>query len=42
MKLNTLEKIHACLRDETPEITLPEDLRLRALAPLKRMMEWSQ
>lgn len=41
MKLNTLEKIHATLRDETPEIQLPEELRLRALEPLQRMLDWS-
>ncbi len=42
MKLNTLEKLHAALRDETPEITLSEDLRKRSEAPLLRMLEWSQ
>ncbi len=42
MKLNTLEKIARCLRDEVPELTLPEELRLRALKPLERMMEWSR
>jgi len=41
MKLNTLEKIHACLRDETPEIKMPEELRRRALLPLELMLEWS-
>jgi quinolinate synthase len=41
MRLNTLEKIHACLRDGTPEITMPEDLRRRCLAPLERMLEIS-
>jgi quinolinate synthase len=41
MKLNTLEKIYLCLRDETPELAMPEDLRLKALAPLERMLEWS-
>ncbi|MEK7692389.1 MAG: quinolinate synthase NadA, partial [Bdellovibrionota bacterium] len=41
MKLNTLEKVYQTLRDETPEIRMPDDLRLRALAPLERMMEWS-
>lgn len=41
MKLNTLEKIYLCLRDETPELTLPTDLREKALAPLTRMLEWS-
>ncbi len=41
MKLNTLEKLHAALRDETPEITMTEDLRLKAEAPLQRMLDWS-
>lgn len=42
MKMNTLEKLHACLRDLSPEITLPEDLRRRAEAPIRRMLEWSR
>lgn len=41
MKLNTLEKVYLALRDEKPEITIPEELRKRALAPLERMLEWS-
>lgn len=41
MKLNTLEKIISALRNESPEITMPETLRLRALAPLDRMLSWS-
>lgn len=41
MKLNTLEKVFLALRDETPEITMDEELRLRALKPLERMLEWS-
>jgi len=41
MRLNTLEKVYLALRDERPEVTLPEGLRLRALAPLERMLEWS-
>ncbi len=27
MKLNTLEKLYLCLRDERPEIVLPEEMR---------------
>ncbi len=42
MKMNTLEKLHACLRDLSPEITLPEELRRRAEAPIRRMLEWSR
>jgi quinolinate synthase len=41
MKLNTLEKLYLCMRDQKPELTLPEDVRQRALAPLTRMLEWS-
>lgn len=42
MKMNTLEKLHACLRDLSPEITLPEELRRRAEVPIRRMLEWSR
>lgn len=41
MKLNTLEKIEACLRDEKPEIILEESLLKQALVPLQRMMALS-
>jgi quinolinate synthase len=41
MKLNTLEKLYLCLRDGTPEITLGETLRLRALRPIERMLSMS-
>ena len=38
MKLNTLEKIHACLRDEIPEIKVDTALQDEALRPLERML----
>jgi quinolinate synthase len=41
MRLNTLEKLYLCLRDMTPELTLPEDVRIRALRPIQRMLELS-
>jgi quinolinate synthase len=41
MRLNTLEKLYLCLRDLTPEVTVPEDLRLQALRPIERMLELS-
>jgi quinolinate synthase len=41
MKLNTIEKVYLALRDEAPEITMPEALRELAKAPLERMLEWS-
>jgi quinolinate synthase len=41
MKLNTLEKLYLCLRDEKPEIVMPEELRKAAEKPLLRMLELS-
>jgi len=41
MKLNTLEKLYLCLRDLAPRIEMDEELRLRALAPLDRMLALS-
>jgi len=41
MKLNTLEKLYLCLRDERPEILLPPDLLEAARKPLLRMLELS-
>ena len=38
MALNTLEKLYLCLRDLKPEIVVPEDIRLKALVPLNRML----
>ncbi len=38
MKLNTLEKVYLALRDMTPQIELPEDVRAAALKPLQRML----
>ncbi len=42
MRLNTLEKVYAALRDEGPELDLPIDLREKALKPLQTMLDWSQ
>jgi quinolinate synthase len=41
MRLNTLEKLYLCMRDKTPEITISEDLRVKALLPIQRMLEMS-
>ncbi|MFQ3596320.1 MAG: quinolinate synthase NadA [Sphingomonadaceae bacterium] len=38
MALNTLEKLYLALRDLEPRIEIDEDLRLRALLPLNRML----
>jgi quinolinate synthase len=42
MKMNTLEKAHAALLNLDPEIILPEPLRVRAEAPIRRMLELSR
>ncbi len=41
MKLNTMEKLYLCMRELKPEIILDEDLRLKALKPIQRMLEMS-
>jgi quinolinate synthase len=41
MRLNTLEKLYLCLRDLEPEVTVPEDIRLRALQPIELMLKLS-
>lgn len=41
MKRNTLEKLYLCMKYELPEITMDEDLRLRALKPIEAMLELS-
>lgn len=38
MKLNTLDKLYRCLRDETPEIQLDSELIKKALLPIQRML----
>jgi quinolinate synthase len=41
MKKNTLEKLYLCLRDRSPEITIPEELRRQAERPILRMLALS-
>ncbi len=42
MRLNTLEKLYACLRDETPEIKISKELCEKAAQPIYRMLEISK
>ncbi len=42
MKLNTLEKLHACLSTLTPEIEMAEEIVEKAKTPILRMLEWSR
>lgn len=41
MKLNTMQKLYDCLKDEAPEIHMEEELRLKALKPIRRMLDLS-
>ena len=41
MKLNTLQKLYLCLKNGSPEITLEEELREKALMPIRKMLELS-
>jgi quinolinate synthase len=41
MKLNTMEKLYLCMRDKSPEITLPVEILEKALVPIQRMLAMS-
>lgn len=42
MRLNTLEKLYLAMKNRQPEITLSEEIRLAALLPIQRMLEFSK
>jgi len=42
MKMNTIEKVRDALKFMKPEIQVPEDIRVKALAPIQRMLDWSK
>ena len=42
MRLNTLEKIYICLRDETNEIKVEKSVAEKAIRPIRRMLEMSK
>ena len=41
MRLNTMEKLYLSMVNRTPEIQMDEQLRIRALKPIQRMLEMS-
>ncbi len=41
MKVNTLQKLYDCLLTESPQINVADDIRERALIPIKRMLALS-
>jgi len=42
MKVNTLEKLYHCLKYESPEIHVSEEIRERALLPIEKMLALSK
>lgn len=42
MRKNTLEKLYLCMRDLSPQVDVPEPVRVRALQPIQRMLEMSK
>lgn len=42
MKINTMQKLYFCIKNEKPEIIVPEEIRKKALTPLLRMFEISE
>ena len=38
MKINTLEKLYQCLKDESPEVHLDKEIIKKALLPIQRML----
>lgn len=42
MKLNTMQKLYLCMKYELPEILMDEEIRLKALRPINKMLEMSQ
>lgn len=41
MKLNTMEKLYQCMLEQKPELLLDEEIRMKALKPIQRMLEMS-
>lgn len=41
MRLNTLEKLYLSMKNRSPEITMPEEIRVAALRPIQRMLAMS-
>jgi quinolinate synthase len=42
MKLNTMEKLYNCLKYESPEIFIDEEVIQKAVKPIRRMLELSE
>ena len=41
MRMNTLEKVYACLKNESPEMQVPKETALKAVSSIERMLAMS-
>jgi len=41
MRLNTLEKLYLCMKNQYPEISMDEEIRKKALLPIEKMLAMS-
>lgn len=41
MRMNTLEKVYACLKNEAPEMIVPQETAEKAVSSIQRMLEMS-
>jgi quinolinate synthase len=41
MRMNTLEKVYACLLNEQPEMTVNEEIARKAVGSIQRMLSMS-
>ncbi len=42
MRVNTLEKLYQCMKNEAPEVFVSDEIRKKALLPIERMLEISK
>ncbi|MCP4521227.1 MAG: quinolinate synthase NadA, partial [Cytophagales bacterium] len=42
MKVNTLEKLYNCLKNESPAVEVPEEISIEAIKPIERMLDLSK
>ncbi len=42
MKMNNLEKLYLCLKNEAPEVDVSKEVRAKAIIPIQRMLELSK
>ena len=41
MKMNTMQKIYDCLKNESPQVEVPQEIIKKAVKPIERMLELS-